>query len=405
MKLTGEFYQQQRDWNDASFPICCLVIGAIEWGMLLLYILSCLPQYPTFKVEYFWFFLSAGLIAAAAYLLDRRLRRNRDLISWIRIVTLSALLLWACLLTARELHAGNSPYVFAQMLVILSAGVRLQTSFHCALNTVAYIFFVLAVVHLAPNQEVLFSEIINNAILLFISWTIIIICNRMLYHGFYATQERVRTQRSQLVLMASQLEQAQQAQEHIMMIRHDLRHFAWQVRQGVERRDLEEIDAVVKKLFDQLEQTSSYTNLQSYTGVTSLDSILTRYVRRAQNNNIPVEVHMNAPEGMDPQDLSLILLNALENAAAAVEAQGPDERRFLRIWSGDIHGQYFLEILNTYPEGSVEFDSSGDLPVSRSPGHGYGIRSIVSVLEQYDAIYRFQADVGVFQFHFFLPEK
>ena len=102
--------------------------------------------------------------------------------------------------------------------------------------------------------------------------------------------------------------------------------------------------------------------------------------------------------------MCLILMNALENAYQALSAQEEGTPRFARLQSSTVHGQYFFELTNTCRPGSAVFQEGQRLPFTSEKGHGYGTRSIASVLVRHGAVFRFQAEEDRFHFRFLLPE-
>ena len=60
-----------------------------------------------------------------------------------------------------------------------------------------------------------------------------------------------------------------------------------------------------------------------------------------------------------------------------------------------------IQISNSF-NGKVEFDRNG-IPVSHTPGHGIGTRSIVAFCEKHKAFYEFKADDQRFSLRIVFP--
>ena len=96
-------------------------------------------------------------------------------------------------------------------------------------------------------------------------------------------------------------------------------------------------------------------------------------------------------------------MNALENACQAVLRQPSGDERYIKFLGAAYQGQYYLEIVNTCLPGSVVINRATGLPVSGEAGHGYGVRSMATILSQYHAQYRFQVEGAEFRFQMIVP--
>ena len=402
MGYDEEFMKQQMSYNGIYNHVICVMIVVVEGSLILAYFLSQGQGIPSLAPGYLWFYLSAVGAALAFWALDRVGRHCKRLQSGLRLTALNAILIWASLCSAFEVSHGNSGWAFPQVLLFTSAGLRLPGLLQYGLNTANWLFYVVILSWIKPVDRIFFSEVINSGLFLLISCIVIYITTRFQYASFLSATKQIHLRNAQLDAMAEQVEQMRELSQNILVVRHDLRHYAWEVAQGVARRDIGAVDAVTKQLLARLDQDGEQLSVRKYTGIAAYDAILTRYEQWTGAQDVSFQVEMAAPQAMALADFSLLFMNALENAALAVKAQGPVDNRFIRIQSGSAHGQYFLEIANTYPSGYVPCQDGG-LPAAKEPGHGYGIRSMVSVLERYDAVYRFQAQDGIFKFLFLLP--
>ena len=91
--------------------------------------------------------------------------------------------------------------------------------------------------------------------------------------------------------------------------------------------------------------------------------------------------------------------NGLENALFAVsQADTPD--RWVSLYCGVKHNQLLMEIKNPYT-GSIPM--ADGLPVATEPGHGYGCRSIRSIVLNHRGLYSFEPKDGIFTLQIALP--
>lgn len=138
-------------------------------------------------------------------------------------------------------------------------------------------------------------------------------------------------------------------------------------------------------LFDYF--TTIYTDLL-YTGA--------RQVNLHTNVNLPEKLNVNDTE------LCALLSNALENAIAAASQIEDEKLRKVYIHAIINGDKLVISTENAYA-GVIVMD--GDLPKSEQsdPGHGYGIKSMISIVERHGGLYSMETEGGVFILQLLLP--
>jgi two-component system sensor histidine kinase AgrC len=110
------------------------------------------------------------------------------------------------------------------------------------------------------------------------------------------------------------------------------------------------------------------------------------------------------PETLPVSDTELcsLLSNALENAVAAA-AQVEDEKLRRVYFRALVAGNKLLISTENAYSGRIQWE--GELPQtqSREPGHGLGVRSMVSITERRGGLYSFETADGVFMLRLMLP--
>jgi two-component system sensor histidine kinase AgrC len=110
------------------------------------------------------------------------------------------------------------------------------------------------------------------------------------------------------------------------------------------------------------------------------------------------------PETLPVSDTELcsLLSNALENAVAAA-AQVEDEKLRRVYLRALVAGNKLLISTENAYSGRIQWE--GELPQtqSREPGHGLGVRSMVSITERRGGLYSFETADGVFMLRLMLP--
>ena len=114
-----------------------------------------------------------------------------------------------------------------------------------------------------------------------------------------------------------------------------------------------------------------------------------------RNENIKIYTQIELPEksGISDMDLCVVFANVIENAINACKCISNMEERSLSIICKNRGDKLLIQITNSY-DGSVEFFY--DLPISAIENHGFGIKSIVAVVQKYEGVYSFAASDGVF---------
>lgn len=403
MRYEKEFMVQREARNGAYNDVLCLVIFLLESLVLAIYCLGTRAGWLEAGPGYLRFYVSALIGTAVFPFLDRWMERWPRAHVLLRLTALNALLLWANLLSVFDISQGYGGAAFIQMLLFTSAGLRLPVPLHYGINTAHWLCY-LAVLRAsgAVRGMLFYNRMLDSGIFLVISCVVIHITLRFQYDAYLALRDRTRVREAQLDTMAQQVEQLRRMADQVLVIRHDLRHYAWAVEQNAEAGDLAAIRALTEKLFRALGQTQARPSVRNYTGVAAYDAILSRYAAWCAANGAAYQVTMTAPDWISQPDFTLLLMNALENAANAVQAQDPQAERYIQVHSGGSAEQYYLEIINTCRPGSVSFHPGSGLPAAGAAGHGYGTKSMAEILERYGAFYRFQASEGTFRFQFLL---
>lgn len=223
---------------------------------------------------------------------------------------------------------------------------------------------------------------------------------------FNESQKQAMAQRERDIF-ASQLQQAQieldtmrQMQKGTAIYRHDMRHHLSLIGAYAADGDLQKINeylAITEADIDALTPVRYCEN-------ETVNLILSSFEARAKKERVNLNADVKLPEELCVNDTELcsLLSNALENAIAAA-AQIEDEK--LRkvyihaLISGD---KLMISTENAYV-GKIEME--GELPKSKSKeaGHGFGIKSMVSIVERHNGLYSVETEGGVFILRLMLP--
>ena len=155
---------------------------------------------------------------------------------------------------------------------------------------------------------------------------------------------------------------------------------------------------------DEMEREIQSYEAQNKTGNKALDTILAAKSLRCQSLGISMTCVADGQEldFIKPTDLSVLFGNALDNAIESVEKLSAVEKRLIHV--SVVKQKSFLRIRveNCY-EGEIRFSSG--LPTTRKDAryHGYGMKSIQSIVEKYNGSMTVKAADGWFELRILLP--
>jgi two-component system, LytTR family, sensor histidine kinase AgrC len=254
-----------------------------------------------------------------------------------------------------------------------------------------------------------YTDLLYSGAPLVVQFTPSMICTSYLVFVliyYNESQEQVKASRERDIL-ASQLKQAQveldtmrQLQHSTSIHRHDMRHH-------LSLLDSFAVEGNLQKINEYL--TNTEADIEALTPVHYCDNetanlILSSFEARARKENVILHTDVKLPEelGINDTELCALLSNALENAITAA-AQIEDEKlRKVYIRAVINNGRLILSTENAFV-GTIEME--GELPRSKNKeiGHGFGIKSMTSIVERHGGLYSFETEGGVFILQLLLP--
>lgn len=214
--------------------------------------------------------------------------------------------------------------------------------------------------------------------------------------GKYESRERERLLSLQNKLWEEQIEEQKHAVNAARRDRHDLRHH---------------YDTLLGMLAGgKTQEAVSYLNAQTrrtenaaLSGVCehlAANAILSRWVTRARENGIKIEIDARIPAGLPMDEVALvgILENSFENAVEGCLRCPDGIERFITVKIAysvyNAAGKLHIVVENACAD-TIVFESG--FPKSEKPGGGTGTRSIVYAAERYNGMVEFTAQDGVFR--------
>ncbi len=226
----------------------------------------------------------------------------------------------------------------------------------------------------------------------------------LLYYN--ETQKQTAAQRerdmfaSQFQNARVELEAMRRMQSNTVIYRHDMRHHLSLIGGFAADGDLQ-------KIKDYLESTEAAIDALTpirYCENDTVNLILSTFENKARRLRVTLQADVKLPEELDINDTELcaLLSNALENALNAASLVKEDKLRKIYINALMNDDRLVISTENAYV-GQIEME--GELPKSQSTeaGHGFGIKSIVAIVERYGGLYSIETEGGIFILRLMLP--
>jgi len=226
----------------------------------------------------------------------------------------------------------------------------------------------------------------------------------LLYYN--ESQKQVEAQRerdifaSQLMQSKTELEKLRQLQHSTMVYRHDMRHHLSLLNSFAADGDLQKIKDYLASTEAAIEALTPVRYCENET----VNLILSSFYNKAQKNQITLHLDVKLPGRLSINDTELcaLLSNALENAINATATLEEEKLRKVYFQAAVNDGKLLISTENAYA-GNLEM--YGDLPVSnkKEAGHGFGIKSMIDIVDRYKGLYSIETEGGVFILQLMLP--
>lgn len=185
------------------------------------------------------------------------------------------------------------------------------------------------------------------------------------------------------------LEQLKDEQEQTKIYRHDIRHSLKLMEQLAAEGNLKKLCTYLAETQNKLETITP----NHYCENEIVNLILGSFEQLAQKQSITFVTDVILPQDLPLGDTELcsLLFNLLENAVTAAGTSSDEALRFVKIRSAYNNHKLLIFTQNGY-SGDITLED--DLPVrttsESSEDHGFGIKSIVSIVEAHDGLYTFE---------------
>lgn len=183
--------------------------------------------------------------------------------------------------------------------------------------------------------------------------------------------------------------------ENINLINQKCHDIKYQLKQFVENKNVEELEHIV-----------SIYDANYHSGNEVLDIILTEKSLYCNENKIQFTCMTNCKDLGFIQDSDLYCLfgNMIDNAIEAVDKFADDSQKCISI-NINTQGELLTININNYYQGEIKLDDEGFPLTSKENNgyHGFGIRSIKSIVEKYNGSISIVTNNNIFRLNVLFP--
>lgn len=226
----------------------------------------------------------------------------------------------------------------------------------------------------------------------------------LLYYSESQKQEKAQRERD---IFASQLQQSQkelegmrQMQQNTMIYRHDMRHHLTLLAGFAADGDLNKIKGYLASTEAAIDALTPVRYCENET----VNLIISSFMAKAKKMSVNLQVNANLPIKLNVNDTELcsLLSNALDNAIDAASSVEDEPLRKVYLHALVNENRLLISTENAY-SGKIEM--VGELPKSdkKEAGHGFGIKSMIDIVERHGGLYSIETEGGVFILQLMLP--
>lgn len=205
-------------------------------------------------------------------------------------------------------------------------------------------------------------------------------------------------------VLKKQRDEVQNIYQTMRAWRHDYHNHIQSIKAMLAMKKFQELDDYLGTL----EQDLDSIDIAIRTGNVSLDAILSSKVSIARKNNIEVNCSAKVPGELKISDVHLcaIVGNLLDNAIEACEkikssGENAFPQKFIRIYIGLFKEQLYISVSNS--TNAKHRRRLNELVTSKLGEHGFGLRRIDKIAEQYDGFVNRKNEPGIFATEVMLP--
>ena len=197
------------------------------------------------------------------------------------------------------------------------------------------------------------------------------------------------------------IQDRQMSEDAVRTLRHDLKNHAISLQLLLEHGETDKAMEYLENFRNAAKNPVSGFE----TGSQLLNGLLRQKLSNAEEQGIDVSCALDFTEGsfIDNFDLCVIMGNILDNAVEACCALPEGAERYIKISGGPMANYMNIEVENS---SARKAQLLGGLPATSKADkalHGFGLRSVKSVLERYDGIMDIEQTDGSYSISLMIP--
>ncbi len=186
------------------------------------------------------------------------------------------------------------------------------------------------------------------------------------------------------------LERNKEMENNLKLMHHDMKHCLIPLIDYIDNRNFDKAREYINKLMTDIDKNT----VKTYCGNNLINVVLSYYYNIVQSEKIDFNTQIRLPEKLNisETDLAVVLSNGLDNAINALKKCN-NKQLFVKAFLKN--NKMYLEIKNTF-NGNVVFEDG--MPKSVRENHGYGTKSMATIVKNNGGIYSFVTENDYFVF-------
>ena len=184
--------------------------------------------------------------------------------------------------------------------------------------------------------------------------------------------------------------------EELRRIRHDIKNHLLYVRGIIENNEIEKAEKYIEKMEIELSNSEKYM----VTGNRSIDYILASKLSENKDVTLVCTGVFHEFKGIDELDLAILFGNLLDNAIEAVMQQ---ENKIIEIRFSVYNDYCNILFSNPITDSVLKNNPSLSTTKSKSSKHGFGLKSVRSIVDKYSGIFDAYEEGSKFNIQISLP--
>ncbi|MBP3684894.1 MAG: GHKL domain-containing protein [Oscillospiraceae bacterium] len=221
------------------------------------------------------------------------------------------------------------------------------------------------------------------------------------YHAQLQKRTQTELQKSMLESELKQsgveLESLRRVENQTATYQHNMRHHLTAINAFLSAGNVQQAQAYIKTVQTDVEAITPKRFCENEL----VNLLCSAFLSKAEQLGVSLKLETRLPKKLPISDTELctILSNALENALCAASKLEEGEK-WISLYCGIRFQKLLIEIKNPF-SGRILLQDG--LPVSQRAGHGYGCRSIRSIVRQHEGLCTFETEGQVFIVRIVVP--